>query len=140
MDEFQYDVYVQTNADGYITAVNSSAFADGSLGTKIDSGTGEKYRHAQDSYFSEPLATPEGVPRYKLDGTAAAVRPDLTEAVAAAQKAAETAGQIAALKAQLAATDYVACKIAEGAATVEDYAEAIEKRAAWREQINVLEG
>lgn len=48
--------------------------------------------------------------------------------------------QIAELKQKLADTDYIACKIAEGAATKEEYAEVISQREAWREEINELEG
>lgn len=47
--------------------------------------------------------------------------------------------QIAALKRQLAETDYAVIKIAEGAATVEDYADLIAQRQAWRAEINELE-
>ena len=44
------------------------------------------------------------------------------------------------LKAALAATDYIACKIAEGAATAEEYAATITQRQAWRARINELSG
>lgn len=44
------------------------------------------------------------------------------------------------LKAELAATDYVVIKIAEGAATAEEYAAVIADREAWRKEINELEG
>ena len=47
--------------------------------------------------------------------------------------------QIAELKQKLTDTDYVACKIAEGVATKEEYAEIIAQRQAWREEINKLE-
>ena len=43
------------------------------------------------------------------------------------------------LKQKLLDTDYVAIKIVEGAATLDEYAEIIEQRAAWREEINALE-
>lgn len=43
------------------------------------------------------------------------------------------------LKRKLAETDYVACKIAEGVATKEEYAEKIKQRQLWREEINRLE-
>ena len=46
---------------------------------------------------------------------------------------------IAQLKQQWADTDYVVIKIAEGAATVEEYAEMIAQRAQWRKEINDLE-
>lgn len=47
--------------------------------------------------------------------------------------------EIAECKQRLAETDYVAIKIAEGAATREDYAAIIEERAALRERIDELE-
>lgn len=47
--------------------------------------------------------------------------------------------RIAELKEKLAKTDYIACKIAEGVATKEEYAEAIEQRQLWREEINELQ-
>lgn len=43
------------------------------------------------------------------------------------------------LKQKLAETDYIACKIAEGSATVEEYANQIKQRQLWREEINELE-
>ena len=49
-------------------------------------------------------------------------------------------GRIAELKKLLADTDYVAAKIAEGAATREDYADVIAQRQAWRDEINELGG
>lgn len=48
--------------------------------------------------------------------------------------------EIADLKHKLTATDYIAAKIAEGAATREEYAEKLAERAAWRARINELEG
>lgn len=44
------------------------------------------------------------------------------------------------LKAKLAATDYIVIKIAEGAATREEYEEVLEQRESWRSEINELEG
>lgn len=43
------------------------------------------------------------------------------------------------LKRLLSGADYIACKIAEGAATREEYAEIIAQRQAWRDEINQLE-
>lgn len=48
--------------------------------------------------------------------------------------------RIAALKVQLAETDYAVIKIAEGAATTDDYADLIAQRQVWRAEINDLEG
>lgn len=49
------------------------------------------------------------------------------------------AEQIAALKQKLADTDYSVIKIAEGAATAEEYADTIALRQEWRDKINALE-
>lgn len=62
-----YIVYVKPNENGYITAVNSSAFlADTTGWTKIGQGHGDKYHHAQGNYFPEPVTTDGGAYRYKL--------------------------------------------------------------------------
>lgn len=70
--ENPYIVYVKPNSNGYITAVNSSAFlTDTADWTEIDSGYGDKYHHAQGNYFPEPIMTMGGAYRYKLvDGKA----------------------------------------------------------------------
>lgn len=47
--------------------------------------------------------------------------------------------RIAELKKKLSDTDYVVIKIAEGAATAEEYSEVIASRQVWREEINQLE-
>ena len=73
-----YKVYIKTDDAGNITAVNSSAFLDDVTGwTEIDSGIGDKYHHAQNNYFEQPL-TESGVYRYKFDGQKA-VKKVLTE-------------------------------------------------------------
>ena len=65
-----FHVYVQTDERGRITAVNSSAFVSADWGTEIDSGYGDQYHHAQGNYFSQPICTEDGSPRYKLvDGS-----------------------------------------------------------------------
>lgn len=46
---------------------------------------------------------------------------------------------VAWFKKQLADTDYVVIKIAEGAATVDDYADVIAQRQIWRDGINAIE-
>ena len=61
------------------------------------------------------------------------------EETAEEKQARENRLKIAEYKHKLAATDYVALKIAEGAATPEEYAETLEKRAFWRSEINKLE-
>ena len=65
--EKPYTVYVKTNSDGYITAVNSSAFLTDTAGwTEIYSGYGDKYHHSQGNYFPLPIITDGGAYRYKL--------------------------------------------------------------------------
>jgi hypothetical protein len=48
--------------------------------------------------------------------------------------------QIASLKAQLASTDYICCKIVEGVSTPADYADVLAQRQTWRAQIDALGG
>ena len=67
MENKPYIVYVKTNEDGYITAVNSSAFlTDTTEWVEIDNGDGDKYGHAQGNYFPLPIITEGGAYRYKL--------------------------------------------------------------------------
>lgn len=62
-----YIVYVKPNENGYITAVNSSAFLNDTTDwIEIDSGYGDKYHHAQGNYFLESIITEGGAYRYKL--------------------------------------------------------------------------
>ena len=61
------------------------------------------------------------------------------EEKAAEKTAADNAVRLKFLKQQLADTDYIAAKIAEGAATKEQYAAKITERQTWRDEINVLE-
>lgn len=85
--EFEpYIVYVKPNSNGYITAINSSAFlADTTGWTEIDHGYGDKYHHAQGNYFPEPIYTEVGAYRYKLiDGKPVACT---TEEIAAQEDA-----------------------------------------------------
>jgi hypothetical protein len=86
MEETTYIVYVTTDANGNITAVNSSAFLPDTIGwIQIDEGTGDKYHHAQGNYFDGPLMTPNGIYRYTLfDGSPAE---KTAEAIAAEQAA-----------------------------------------------------
>lgn len=61
-----YHVYVQTDEQGRITAVNSSAFVSSEWGTEVDSGFGDKYHHAQGNYFPTGIYTDDGISRYTL--------------------------------------------------------------------------
>ena len=138
MDEDSYKVYTKANENGIIIAINSDAFlTDTTNWTEIDEGIGDKYHHAQNNYLPAGLMDENGIFNYKLvDGkpvlrTAEEKAPELEHII--------TAQEIADLKAKLSATDYIAAKIAEGAATQEEYAEKLAERAAWRARINELE-
>lgn len=62
-----YLVYVKLDSNGYIVAVNSSAFlTDVTDWVKIDEGFGDKHHHAQGNYFPEPIIADGGAYRYKL--------------------------------------------------------------------------
>ena len=72
MQRSPYIVYAKPNSNGYITAVNSSAFlTDTTDWVEIDSGYGDKYHHAQGNYFEKLIFTDGDAYRYKLvDGVA----------------------------------------------------------------------
>lgn len=138
MNDIEYTVYAKTDDRNVITAINSSAFiSDATEWTEIDEGVGDKHHHAQNNYLPDGLMDENGIFNYKLVNgkpmlrTAEEKAPEL-EHIAAAQEIAE-------LKSKLAATDYIAAKIAEGAATREEYAEELAERASWRSRINELE-
>lgn len=62
-----YGVYVKTDAQSRIIAINSSAFLpDVSGWTQIDQGHGDRYHHAQGNYLPGPLVDERGIFRYKL--------------------------------------------------------------------------
>ncbi len=63
-----YKVFAKIDTNGCVIGINSDAFLqDINAWTQIDEGEGDKYHHAQGNYLSGPLATLEGIPRYKLD-------------------------------------------------------------------------
>lgn len=60
-------VYVKVDDAGRITAVNSDEFLSSLEGwIEIDGGYGDKYRLAQNNYFSNPLSDDRGLFNYKL--------------------------------------------------------------------------
>lgn len=136
MDE--YIVYVKVDGDGVITAVSSSAFVSGEGWTEIDQGTGDRFHHAQGCYLECGLTDANGIYNYKLADGVPVLRSDEDKAPERARVSA--AIEISDLKEKLAETDYISAKIAEGAATREEYADKLAERAAWRVRINELEG
>lgn len=138
MDDIKYTVYAKTNENGIITAINSSAFlSDTTNWTEIDDGEGDKYHHAQNHYLPAGLMDENGIFNYKLVDSKPVLR--TAEEKAPELERIATAQEISELKAKLAATDYISAKIAEGAATREEYAEELAERAYWRSRINELE-
>lgn len=137
MEEIKEIVYVKTDKDGVITAIDSSAFISGAGWTEIDRGEGDKYHHAQGHYLEHGLTDADGLYNYKLVGGVPALRSDDEKAPERARVSA--AVEIADLKEKLAGTDYISAKIAEGAATREEYADKLAERAGWRARINELE-
>lgn len=62
-----YKVYVKTDGQNRILAINSDAFlADTDGWTLIDEGEGDRYHHAQNNYMSLPIHDKRGVCNYKL--------------------------------------------------------------------------
>lgn len=62
-----YVVYVITDDQNRIIAVNSSAFLTDTDGwVEIDSGFGDRYHHAQGNYFDQPIYDDRGICQYKL--------------------------------------------------------------------------
>lgn len=61
-----YSVFVQVNADNYVTAVDSSAFiTDPTMWVKVDEGVGELYKYARVNYCPAGLYV-DGFYNYKL--------------------------------------------------------------------------
>mgnify|MGYP003163677815 CR=1 FL=1 len=89
------------------------------------------------SVFAEPLPEKPGY-KVKFNGSAWEYEeiPPLPEPTPEELKQAE----IWELKGKLAASDYAVIKIAEGAATAEEYADLIKSRQEWRARINELGG
>ena len=100
---------------------------------KLRNLKGKSYWLAGEGYYDAPHTMTE---YGDLPEGASLERPEMT-ADEKAKADAET--EISTLEAQLAETDYVAAKIAEGVATKEDYAEVLAQRQAWRTRINELQ-
>lgn len=76
MNENTYIVYVKTDEQGRIRAVDSSYNNTDFTGwTQIDEGTEYKHSHAMSNYLGS-LYTDDGIPRYKLTDGAPVLRSD----------------------------------------------------------------
>lgn len=66
MEENKIKVYVKTDENNCITAINSSVFLSNTENyIKIDEGSGDKYAHAQGNYLSKSLIDSQGRYNYK---------------------------------------------------------------------------
>ena len=76
MDELQSKVYIQTDTDGRILRCEGGYTTPDDLTgwLVIDEGTGDRYNLCQSHYFEGGLYTMDGIPRYRWDGTQAALR------------------------------------------------------------------
>ncbi len=143
MEKTKSKVYIKTDENGNVIACDGGYTTPTDLTDwiEIDEGEGDKYNLCQTHYFEGGLFTAETIPLYECKG--GEVKPR-DEAVINAESAAIEAervrqSRIAELKDKLFETDYIAAKIAEGAATKEEYADMIVQRQAWRDEINRLE-
>lgn len=69
MELDNYKVYIKTDDNNLVTAINSSAFLSDTTGwTELDEGTGDKYHHAQGNYLPKGLMTDDGIYQYKYEG------------------------------------------------------------------------
>ena len=63
-----FGVYVRADSAERVVAVGSDAFETDTEGwVKIDEGTGDRYRHAQNNYLAAPLIDARGIYRFKLE-------------------------------------------------------------------------
>lgn len=62
------NVYIKTDEAGNVTAVNSDIFIEDTASwINIDSGIGDRFAHAQGSYFEKPLMNQRGIYQYKFE-------------------------------------------------------------------------
>lgn len=64
----QIKVYIKTNEQNIITAINSSIFLNSIEGyIQVDEGSGDKYAHAQGNYLEKSLVDESGRFNYKFE-------------------------------------------------------------------------
>lgn len=108
MENERYSVFVKTDGQGRITAINSSAFlADAEGWCLIDTGEGDPYRHAQGNYLPTSVRDERGICRYRLtenrivSRTAEEMEADLPETSPDATIDTDTDTRLAALEQQI---------------------------------------
>lgn len=138
--------YIRTDASGHIVDGWSDGPHNGRTPTEDDILLTDKgryqFRLSPDGEENPPLFDGMSmIPLYRWDGEKVVHRSEEElEADRAAWRAAqERQARLAELHRLLRDSDYVAAKIAEGAATREEYADRLAQRQRWREEINALE-
>lgn len=108
MENERYSVYVKTDEQGRITAINSSAFLSSVDGwVLIDAGDDDKFHHAQGNYLPLPLRDESGICRYRLvknrivSRSAEEMEADLPEEAPTEPVDTDTGARIAALEQQI---------------------------------------
>ena len=112
-------IYLEVGENGYVTGVY-----------------GMRTEGSEEYVYAPPEGFYEDFPYYKLiDGELVYDSKKKLEAEEKRKKQ----ERIAELKGLLALSDYIAAKLAEGAATREEYADKLSERQSWRDEINKLE-
>ena len=63
-----YNVFIRVDDKGRVVGINSSAFLQDTTGwVQIDSGTGDRFHHAQGNYMPKPIYNRSGIPIYKME-------------------------------------------------------------------------
>ena len=122
--------------DGAWTVVKKPSCAAEAVGTVV-SHTSTTAHDVEMRALIQKFAQEEGFREVRgedLSWSVAAI-PEKTETELALE---EKRRALEEAKRNLANTDYVAAKIAEGVATKEEYADVLAQRAAWREEVNTL--
>lgn len=146
MSEYYNSHYIRTDASGNIV----EGWSDGPHNHRevtdddilLNDKGGYQFRLFPDGEENPPLYYGMSmIPLYRWDGEKVTRRTDaeIEADRAAVQEAQERQARISELHRLLESTDYAVIKIAEGAASREEYADTIAQRQSWREEINALE-
>lgn len=142
MDEYYNKHYIRCDADNRIIDGFSDAFRSPTEDAIcINEQGGYQFRLFRDGEENPALYDFETMlPLYKYEDGKVMHRTEdeLAEERSIIQAERDRQNRLAELHQLLRDTDYIAAKIAEGAATREEYADVISQRQAWRDEINEL--
>ena len=142
MDEFYNKHYIRCDAYNRIIDGFSDAFREATEDAIcINEQGGYQFRLFPNGEENPALFDFDTMlPLYKYEDGKVALRTEdeLQAERDAFQAERDRQNRLVELRQLLRDTDYIACKIAEGAAKKSDYAEMIKQRQAWRDEINEL--